>query len=191
LKGGLLNSIPVLKAGKLGLYYISALARRRLTELKIDVQQRRLGIWRQPGQELHTLMRQAEHICSQVKNDTALGEYFTSNNPWSNRPWRRFNYWNGWYALAKIRQPSRILEIGTAFGFSTIALARGAGKALKLLVSLDLGNFGRLFSPRDSPEIDNLLYVREGISRYQKKHNFNFEYMQFSVNTQPPPLYRQ
>jgi hypothetical protein len=128
----------------------------------------------------------AEDICSLVKNDTVLGEYFIHNNPWADRPWTEFDYWNGWYALAKLRQPSRILEIGTAFGFSTIALARGAGKSLKLLVSLDLGNFGSLFT-HEFPEMGNLKYVREGISRYKEEYGLNFEYLQFEVNTQPPP----
>jgi len=171
---------------KRGLRYIGAI-RRDIIGLKINAQQRRLGLLCPPGPELATLISQAERVCSREKNDTVLGEYFTSNNPWSNRPWREFDYWNGWYALAKLRQPSHILEIGTAFGYSTIALARGAGEALQRLVSLDLGSFGRLFAHRGYPEADNLLYVNEGISRYREEHNLNFEYLQFEVNTQPPP----
>lgn len=181
-----MNSISVFGVGKLGPRYIGDL-RRYAVGLRIDVQQRRLGLLRPPKPELVTLISQAERVCSRVKNDTVLGEYFTSNNPWSNRPWREFDYWNGWYALAKLRQPSHVLEIGTAFGYSTIALARGAGEALQLLVSLDLGNFGRLFDYRDYPEADNLVYVNEGISRYREEYNLNFEYLQFKVNTQPPP----
>ena len=182
-----MNSISVFGIGKLGLHYINNLLRRRVVELKVDAQQHRLGLLRRPERELITLIRQAERMCSQVKNDAALGEYFTSNNPWSNRPWREFDYWNGWYALAKIKQPSHILEIGTAFGYSTIALARGAGEALQLLVSLDLGSLGRLFTHEGYPQIDNLPYVNEGISRYRGEYNLNFEYSQFEVNTQPPP----
>ena len=182
-----MNNNHVLKAGRWGLSHIVVPVRRRITECKIDSFQRRLGLQRQPGEELLTLMRQAEDICSQVKNDEVLGEYFTADNPWTRRPWRGFNYWNGWYALAKLRKPSRVLEIGTAFGFSTISLAKGAGEALKLIVSLDLGNYGRLLSSRVSPEIDNLLYVKEGIIRYRRENGLNFEYLQFNVNTQPPP----
>jgi len=161
--------------------------RRCMTENKIDAFQSRLELRRQPGEALSAIMRQAEEICSREKNDVVLGEYFTADNPWSRRPWRDFNYWNGWYALAKLKKPARVLEIGTAFGFSTISLARGAGEALKLLVSLDLGNYGRLLSSREAPEIDNLAYVKEGISRYAKEKGYNFEYLQFNVNTQPPP----
>jgi hypothetical protein len=178
---------PVLEAWRWGLNHIVVPVRRRITEYKVDAFQRRLGLWRQPGEQLLNLMKQAEDICSQVKNDAVLGEYFTADNPWSRRPWRGFNYWNGWYALAKQKKPLRVLEIGTAFGFSTISLARGAGEALKLLVSLDLGNYGRLLSSRESPEIDNLLYVKEGIDRYRQENGLNFEYLQFNVNTQPPP----
>lgn len=181
-----MSTISAFGIAKLGCHCVSLL-RRRVVELKIDAQQHRLGLLRQPKVELLALTSQAERVCSQVKNDAVLGEYFTSNNPWSNRPWREFNYWNGWYALAKLRQPSYILEIGTGFGFSTIALARGAGEALQLLVSLDLGNFGRLFTHESYPEIDNLLYVNEGISRYREEYDFNFEYLQFALNTQPPP----
>lgn len=181
-----MNSISVFGIGKLGLRYIGAL-RRYAVGLRIDVQQRRLGLLRSPKPEMVTLVSQAERVCSRVKNDTVLGEYFASNNPWSNRPWREFDYWNGWYALAKLRQPSHVLEIGTAFGYSTIALARGVGEALQLLVSLDLGNFGRLFDYRDYLEADNLIYVNEGIIRYREEYNLNFEYLQFKVNTQPPP----
>ncbi|MFQ5890952.1 MAG: class I SAM-dependent methyltransferase [Gemmatimonadota bacterium] len=123
-----------------------------------------------------------------MKNDDVLGEYFTGGNPWSRRPWKDFNYWNGWYALARLRAPRSILEIGTAFGFSTVALAGGAGKSLHLLVSLDLGNFGRLFTHKGYPEFDNLAYVRDGIARYRAEQGLDFEYMQFRVNTQPPPL---
>jgi hypothetical protein len=153
----------------------------------IDVRQYRLTLLHRVGRELRTLMRQAEEMCSLVKNDAVLGEYFTQGNPWANRPWREFNYWNGWYALSKLKKPRAILEIGTAFGFSTIALARGTGETMELLVSLDLGNFGSLFTDEGYPEMDNLLYAQEGISRYRKEQGLNFEYLQFQVNTQPPP----
>lgn len=159
----------------------------RFVEFRINIQQRRLGLLHQPGPQLLTLTKQAERVCSQVKSDAVLGEYFTSNNPWSNRRWREFNYWNGWYALASLTRPSRILEIGTAFGFAAIALASGAGQNLKLLVSLDLGNFGRLFIRKGCPEMDNLEYVRVGIDLYREGSGVNFEYLQFRVNTQPPP----
>lgn len=176
-----MNPLQALSYGK---RYIGGVARRRAGERRADAQQHRLGLSRQPRQELLDLMIQAEQICAEVKSDAALGEYFTSNNPWSNRPWRQLNYWNGWYALARIRRPSHILEIGTAFGFSTIAMARGSGENLKLLVSLDLGNLGKLFS---DGSVDSLPYVTEGISRYRQQNSLNFEYLQFSVNTQPPP----
>ncbi|MGD1120267.1 MAG: hypothetical protein ABR886_12435, partial [Dehalococcoidales bacterium] len=94
-----------------------------MTENKIDAFQSRLELRRQPGEALSAIMRQAEEICSREKNDVVLGEYFTADNPWSRRPWRDFNYWNGWYALAKLKKPARVLEIGTAFGFSTSSLA--------------------------------------------------------------------
>ena len=153
----------------------------------INSRQYHLALLHRTGRELRALMQQAEDICSLVKNDAVLGEYFIHNNPWADRPWKEFDYWNGWYALARLRQPSRILEIGTGFGFSTIALARGAGENLKLLVSLDLGNIGSLFTHEGFPEMNNLKYVWEGISRYRKEHGLNFEFSLFKVNTQPPP----
>lgn len=161
--------------------------RRRLRNMMINVRQSPLTLSHRPGRELRALMEEAEDICSVVKNDAVLGEYFIHNNPWADRPWGEFDYWNGWYALAKLRQPKRILEIGTGFGFSTIALARGAGENLQLLVSLDLGNIGSLFTHEGFPEMDSLKYVWEGISRYKEEHGLNFEYLQFEVNTQPPP----
>jgi len=167
--------------------HVASFAERELKDLLINVRQYPLTQLHRPARELRVLMRQAEHTCSLVKNDAVLGEYFVHNNPWANRPWREFDYWNGWYALAKLREPKRILEIGTGFGFSTIALARGAGENLKLLVSLDLGNFGGLFTDEGFPEMDNLKYVWEGISRYREEDGLNFEYLQFQVNTQPQP----
>jgi hypothetical protein len=75
--------------------------------------------------------------------------------------------------------------VGTAFGFSTVSLARGAGDELKLLVSLDLGNFGAVIT--GDTDIDNLHYVREGIDGLNTEMGTHFEYVQFEVNTQPPP----
>ena len=130
--------------------------------------------------ELTALTREAIEICIMTKNDKVLGQYFTHDNPWARRPWKEFNYWNGWYALAKLRQPRRILEVGTGYGFSTIALARGAGERLELLVSLDLGIWG---SDLKEP-FDNLPYVQEGIERYRQERALDFVYHQFEVDTQ-------
>ncbi len=174
-------------AGKAGIQLLTGPWRRRVTETKINSLQRQLGLLKPTSQALAELAQKAEEICSQVKNDAVLGDYFIRNNPWQGRPWRKFNYWNGWYALARLKKPASILEIGTAFGFSTIALAHGAGDALKRLVSLDLGNFGRLFSGEALPEVDNLAFVKKGIELYRQENNFDFEYRQFAVNTQPPP----
>ncbi len=127
--------------------------------------------------DLLALTREAIEICTVVKNDDVLGHYFTHDNPWARRPWREFNYWNGWYALAKLRQPRRILEIGTGYGFSTIALARGAGERLELLVSLDLGTWG-------APSFDNLPYIQKGIEEYRQEEGLKFRYLQFRVDTQ-------
>lgn len=182
-----MTSLPLLTVGKAGIQYVTAPVRWRLADTKINAMQRQFGLEGYPGQELLDLMKNAEEICDRIKNDEVLGDYFILNNPWAERPWRRFNYWNGWYALSKLRRPARILEIGTAFGFSTIAWARGAGDSLKLLVSLDLGNFGRLFSEEETPQVDNLSFVKEGIRQYQEEQNIRFEYRQFAVNTQPPP----
>ncbi len=179
------NSVPTkIKAGA---FVLSSLVRRPLNGTRINATQRRLGLLKTPGQELLSLVGKAEQSCRSIKNDTVLGEYFVSNNPWSGRHWRSFNYWNGWYSLAAELKPTKVMEIGTAFGFSTISLARGTGKALRLLVSLDLGNFGALFSHDKTPAEDNLLFVRKGIDLYMKENNLDFEYLQFAVNTQPPP----
>lgn len=128
---------------------------------------------------LLSLTQKAERICSEVKNDFVLGDYFTRDNPWANRPWKEFNYWNGWYALAKLKRPKDVLEIGTGFGFSTIALARGAWETLEFLVSLDLGTFGKEFKWKD-----NLPYVRQGIEEFKTTNDLDFLYRQFDVDTQ-------
>jgi len=128
---------------------------------------------------LQILCQKTEKICSEIKNDFVLGNYFIHSNPWVNRPWRNFNYWNGWYALAKLKEPENILEIGTGFGFSTMALARGAQKTLKLLVSLDFGTFGKEFKWKD-----NLPYVKQGIEEFKTANSLNFLYKQFNIDTQ-------
>lgn len=156
-----------------------------IKKLKVEFRQRLVSLGHRPSRELKLLLRQVERMCVHKKNDVVLGDYFLQGNPWADRPWKEFNYWNGWYALAKLCQPRYILEIGTGFGFSTIALARGAGNALKLLISLDLGNFWKLFAQRGEPDKDNLAYVAEGIRQYKNKKNLNFDYLQFRVNTQP------
>jgi cephalosporin hydroxylase len=182
-----MSPFSISAAGKSALQSLTGPLRRRRTEKKIDAQQHSLGLMAPPGAELLGLMEKAEQICGQVKNDAVLGDYFIKNNPWQGRPWHQFNYWNGWYALTRLRKPSNVMEIGTAFGFSTVALARGAGGSLKLLVSLDLGNFGKLFSGDTSPEVDNLLFVKNGLEFYRQENNLDFDYRQFAVNTQPPP----
>lgn len=128
---------------------------------------------------LSSLTQEAEKICSKVKNGFVLGDYFIHNNPWANRPWEEFNYWNGWYALAKLKQPRQVLEIGTGFGYSTIALARGAENSLILLVSLDLGTFGK-----ECKWKDNLPYVKKGIEKFEGDNNLRFLYRQFDLDTQ-------
>jgi len=126
---------------------------------------------------LKQLTKEAEKICEKVKNNDILGEYFTHNNPWANRPWKEFNYWNGWYALSKLWKPKKILEIGTGFGFSTIALAKGAGENLNLLVTIDLGNFlGK----------DNISFAKKGTNKYKQENNLSFISLFFKANTQPP-----
>jgi hypothetical protein len=182
-----MSQTSVFKAGKAAGKLLASPFRRCLTESRIDAMQRHHGLLVPMGQELVDLAGKAERICRETRNDVVLGDYFTKNNPWSGRRWRKFNYWNGWYALAHLKKPVKVLEIGTAFGFSTIALARGSASSLKLLVSLDLGNFGRLFSRDNSPAVDNLLFVKKGIELYRKENNLDFEYRQFAVNTQPPP----
>lgn len=154
--------------------------------LIINIRQFKLRKLHKNGSYLPALCRLAEKECLQMKNDDVLGSYFLNNNPWIRHRWKDFNYWNGWYAISKIKKPINILEIGTAFGFSAIALARGAEKNLKLLVSLDLGNFGKLFI-NSFPEMDNLLYIKEGINQFKKENRLDFDYLQFEVNTQPPP----
>ena len=182
-----MKSNSILATAKAGVRVLTSPVRRRITNAKINGMQRRLALLDTPGRACLDLAGKAEQICREVKNDSVLGDYFIKNNPWSGRAWRKFNYWNGWYALARLKQPSKVLEIGTAFGFSTISFARGAGKSLNLLVSLDLGNFGKLISGDDSPVEDNLLFVKKGIELYKKENDLNFEYRQFAVNTQPPP----
>jgi hypothetical protein len=161
--------------------------RQSISSLRVSLRQAPLGFHR-PSVELTRVIAQAQEVCKVVKNDDVLGKYFLEGNPWSGRSWRQFDYWNGWYALSKLKMPRAVLEIGTAFGFSTIALARGAGKHLKVLVSLDLGNFGRVLAGEGVSEIDNLFFVREGIRRYIRESGAEFEYLQFQVNTQPPPF---
>jgi len=132
---------------------------------------------------LEELIREAKKICQKVKNDQVLGDYFTKNNPWANRPWREFNLWNGWYALSYLRKPENILEIGTGFGFSTIALAKGAKDFLKLFVSLDIG----IWSKEYGWQIDHLDYVERGIRKFKEEEGLDFDFRLFRVNTQPPP----
>jgi len=139
---------------------------------------------------LKELILEAEKICLKVSNDVILGDYFIRNNPLERKPWHKFNYWNGWYALAKLRQSQNILEIGTGFGQSTIALARGANKTLKILVSLDLGIYGKEYAIRPQYKNqkfkweDNMLYVQDGIEEFKAANQFNFVYQQFKVDTQ-------
>jgi len=139
---------------------------------------------------LKELILEAEKICLKVPNDVVLGDYFTHNNPLERKPWRKFNYWNGWYALAKLRQAQNILEIGIGFGHSAIALARGAEKSLKVLVSLDLGTYGEYYTRKKKIQEkkfkwqDNMLYVRDGIEEFKVANQLNFVYQQFKVDTQ-------
>lgn len=139
---------------------------------------------------LESLTKQAEMICSRMPNDKILGDYFIRNNPLHKKPWREFNYWNGWFAITKLLASQNILEIGTGFGQSTIALARGAFDNLKLLVSLDLGIYGREYAvrPQYAGKIfkwkDNLLYVRDGIEEYKITNRLKFPYKQFELDTQ-------
>jgi hypothetical protein len=182
-----MSSKPVLGKAKAGVTVLKSMVSRPLNGIRINATQRRLELLKTPGRALLDLTVKAEHSCRQIKNDWVLGDYFIKNNPWSARRWQKFNYWNGWYALAAQVKPSKIIEIGTAFGFSTISLARGARTDLNLLVSLDLGNFGRLFSTDRAPVFDNLAFVKKGLELYKQENHMDFTYLQFAVNTQPPP----
>jgi len=70
------------------------------------------------------------------------------------------------------------------FGFSTIALARGAKQSLKLFISLDIG----IWSKEYGWEVDHLKYADEGIRKFMQEERLNFEFRIFRVNTQPPPF---
>lgn len=139
---------------------------------------------------LKELILEAEKICLKIPNDVVLGDYFIYNNPLDKKPWRKFNYWNGWYALTKLRQSQNILEIGTGFGHSAIAFARGAEKSLKTLVSLDSGTYGEYCAKQKNIQgkkfkwQDNMLYVQDGIEKFRVANQLNFVYQQFKVDTQ-------
>lgn len=132
---------------------------------------------------LEEITQTAEKICGGMKNDEILGKYFTHGNLWAfpggiERPWKKFNYWNGWYALSSIWEPKNILEIGTGFGFGTIALVKGAIENLELIISLDLGNFWGE---------DNIIFAAHGIYQHKTKYGFSFMPLFIQANTQPPP----
>jgi len=138
---------------------------------------------------LKEFILEAVKICLKVPNDIVLGDYFLHDNPLEKKPFSKFNYWNGWYALTKLRQPWNILEIGIGFGQSTIALARGANKTLKILVSLDLGTYSEVYIHEKYQEKklkwrDNLLFVQNGIEEFKTAHQLSFVYQQFKVDTQ-------
>lgn len=138
---------------------------------------------------LKSLTKQAEKICLETPNDKVIGDYFMHNNPLHKKPWREFNYWNGWYALTKLSASQNVLEIGTGFGQSTIALARGARENLKILISLDLGTYGEYYATRHEERgkfkwEDNLLFVRDGIEQFKTANKLDFVYRQFRMDTQ-------
>lgn len=139
---------------------------------------------------LESLTKKAEVICLEMPNDKILGDYFIHHNPLHKKPWRKFNYWNGWYALTKLLAPQNILEIGLGFGQSTSALVHGAFDNLKLLVSLDLGVYGKEYAVRRQyigvkfKWENNFRYVQRGIEKFKTANELEFSYKQFKLDTQ-------
>jgi predicted O-methyltransferase YrrM len=87
------------------------------------------------------------------------------------------------YGIVQPEHPSKVFEVGTAFGMGTAALLK-ACQRLDLLVSVDLGIYGYQFAEA----LDNIEFVQSRVHDWCKRNNIPSSRVKlYKVNTQPYP----
>ena len=130
--------------------------------------------------------------CKKIENNLKISNErlfkdvgLLSGHPWENNLQAEIsNYYSCLYHLSKSETPTKILEIGTAFGLSTSTLLKSM-KNIQLFITIDLGVIGDQYGFSQN----NIDFTRTKIHSWCCKNKIALEKVRFyRANTQPEGL---
>lgn len=121
-----------------------------------------------------------------ISNDELFGDFdLQSGNPWEDVVSSNITtYYRCLYHIVKKEHPTKILEIGTAFGMSAATMLK-ASPGIDLFITVDLGIFGEQYGFSQN----NIDYARTRIHSWCCHQGISLDRVRFyRANSQPPGI---